>query len=46
MDADAGAFEIWTPEDQFPHVESAAFEWTAPGASTPLVLDVRKILLE
>jgi Uma2 family endonuclease len=44
VDADGGAFEIWTAEAQFPRVESGTVTWTAPDASSPLVLDV-KILL-
>jgi Uma2 family endonuclease len=44
VDADGGAFEIWTAEAQFPRVESGTVTWTAPDASSPLVLDVTILL--
>jgi Uma2 family endonuclease len=44
VDADGGAFEIWTAEAQFPRVESGTVTWAAPDASSPLVVDVGHLL--
>jgi len=44
VDPDGGAFEVWAPDAHFPRVESRTVTWTAPGAASPLVLDVRELL--
>jgi Uma2 family endonuclease len=46
VDADGGAFEIWTPDAHFPRVETGTVFWTAPGASAALALEVSNLLRE
>ena len=45
VDLDARIIERWTPNRHTPRLELARFEWLPEGAQSPLVLDVRELMV-
>lgn len=43
VDADARMIEVWTPDVQFPHVETERVNWHPAGATAPFVLDLGEL---
>lgn len=46
LDADDRHAEVWTPADDFPHVERERLVWHPDGALTPLVLPLAELFRE
>jgi Uma2 family endonuclease len=46
VDLDARLIERWMPEDARPEILAEALEWTVPGASEPITLDLPTLFAE
>ena len=46
VDPEAGAVEVWSPKAEFPRVETGSIEWSAPGATMPLRIDLPLLFRE
>lgn len=43
VDGDERQVEVWTPVDDFPHIERERLQWPAPGAREPFRLDLAEL---
>ena len=43
VDADANAVEVWTPDSQFPRVETEQLTWSPASAAQPLIISLPEL---